>query len=175
MFHCFTVIYGEKAFRVCVVKENRSILTQEGEEWHLLNGNVGKIYFARFSENDDLAESIKKAAQENNVKAGALIVIGALKEAVLGCYKQGEYVNTELKGHVEIASCTGNIALDEKGDTVIHAHIVVSNEKAEAFGGHLMKGCLVGPTAELVMIEATDLNLERAFDEKTKLKLLRLG
>jgi uncharacterized protein len=141
----------------------------------MLEGKIGKICFARLSENDDLSESIKKAAEESGVKAGALILIGALKQAVLGCYKQGEYINTELKGHVEIASCMGNIAHDEKGETVIHAHIVVSNEKGEAFGGHMMKGCLVGPTAELVMVEATDLNLERAFDEKTKIKLLRLG
>ena len=141
----------------------------------MLEGKIGKMCFARFSENDDLAESIKKAAEESGVKAGALILIGALKQAVLGCYKHGEYVNTELKGHVEIASCMGNIAHDEKGETVIHAHIVVSNEKGEAFGGHLMGGCLVGPTAELVLVEATDLKLERAFDEKTKIKLLRLG
>lgn len=141
----------------------------------MLEGKIGKICFARFSENDDLAESIKKAAEESGVKAGTMLLIGVLKHAVLGCYKQGEYVNTELKGHVEIASCMGNIAQDEKGETIIHAHIVVSNEKGEAFGGHLMKGCLVGPTAELVIIEATDLSLERAFDERTKIKLLRLG
>jgi len=141
----------------------------------MLEGKIGKMCFARFSENDDLAESIKRVAEESGVKAGALILIGALKRAVLGCYKQGEYINTELKGHVEIASCMGNIAHDEEGETIIHAHIVVSNEKGEAFGGHLMKGCLVGPTAELVIVEATDLNLERAFDEKTKIKLLRLG
>jgi predicted DNA-binding protein with PD1-like motif len=141
----------------------------------MLEGKIGKMCFVRFSENDDLLESIKKAAEESRVKAGTLILIGALKKAVLGCYRQGEYVNTELKGQVEIASCMGNIAQDEKGETFIHAHVVVSNEKGEAFGGHLMKGCLVGPTAELVIIEATDLNLERVFDEKTKIKLLRLG
>jgi predicted DNA-binding protein with PD1-like motif len=69
----------------------------------------------------------------------------------------------------------GNIAVDEKGETIIHAHIVVSNEKGEAFGGHLMKDCLVGPTAELVIIEATGVNLQRALDQKTKLKLLKLS
>jgi hypothetical protein len=69
----------------------------------------------------------------------------------------------------------GNIAVDEKGETIVHAHIVVSNEKGEAFGGHLMKDCLVGPTAELVLIEAAGLKLQRAFDQKTNLKLLKLG
>jgi predicted DNA-binding protein with PD1-like motif len=51
----------------------------------------------------------------------------------------------------------------------------VSNEKGEAFGGHLMKGSHVGPTAELMMLEASDMILQRALDEKTKLKLLKLG
>ncbi len=141
----------------------------------MVQAKVGKICFARFTENDDVAETIKKNARENDVKAGAFILIGALKHAVLGCYKNGHYVNTELRGHMEIASCMGSIAVDEKGETIVHAHIVVSNEKGEAFGGHLMKDCLVGPTAELVLIEAAGLKLQRAFDQETNLKLLKLG
>ena len=145
------------------------------QEETMVQAKIGKICFARFVENDDVLETIKKNAHENNVKSGALILIGALKHAVLGCYKNGQYINTKLKGHMEIASCTGNIAIDEKGETIVHAHIVVSNEKGEAFGGHLMKDCLVGPTAELVLIEAAGLKLQRAFDQKTNLKLLKLG
>lgn len=149
--------------------------SHHGESYQMLKGSVGSICFARFHEDDDLADSIKKTAQQNNVKAGAVILIGALKQAVLGCYKNGEYVNTELKGHFEIASCTGNVAIDEKGETAVHAHIVVSNEKGQAFGGHLQKGCLVGPTAELIIIEATGIDLQRVFDQRTKLKLLKLS
>jgi hypothetical protein len=69
----------------------------------------------------------------------------------------------------------GNIAVDEKGKIMIHPHIVVANEKGEAFGGHLMKGSLVGATAELVIIEGVGVNLQRAFDEKTRLNLWKLG
>ncbi len=145
------------------------------QEETMVQAKIGKICFARFVENDDVLETIKKNAHENNVKSGALILIGALKHAVLGCYKNGQYINTELKGHMEIASCMGNIAIDEKGETIVHAHIVVSNEKGEAFGGHLMKDCLVGATAELVLIEAAGLKLQRALDQKTNLKLLKLG
>jgi hypothetical protein len=141
----------------------------------MLKGHVGRIFLSRLQEDDDVAESIKSNAEEGNVKAGILILIGALKRAVLGCYREGEYVTTQLDGHLEVASCMGNIAVDEKGETIIHAHMVVSNEKGEAFGGHLMKGSRVGPTAELVIIEATGVELKRILDEKTKLKLLKLG
>jgi predicted DNA-binding protein with PD1-like motif len=102
-------------------------------------------------------------------------VIGALKQVVLGCYKDGEYLTTQRRGHLEIASCMGNIALDENGETVVHAHIVVSDEKCEAFGGHLMEDSSVAPTAELVIIEAVGIELRKVFDEKTKLKLLMSG
>lgn len=137
-------------------------------------GRAGKIGVFRLLENDDLIEAIKKKAEESNIKAGAFILIGSIKQAVLGYYKDGEYKNTLLEGPLEVASCMGNVALDEKGEVVVHAHVVVTNEKSEAFGGHLMKDSPVGATAELVIIEATEINMQRIFDEKTKLRLLKL-
>ena len=141
----------------------------------MLEGKVGRIFFSRILEDEDLAEAIKKRAEKSGVNAGLIILIGSLKNVVLGYYKEGEYKFIRLDGPLEIASCTGNIAVDEKGETLIHAHIVVTNERGEAFGGHLMQGSLVGATAELVIIEAVGLTLQRVFDEKTRLKLLRLS
>ncbi len=141
----------------------------------MLRGKVGKICFSRIFENEDLAEAIKKRVEESDVKTGIFISIGSLEKAILGYYKEGKYESIELDGPLEVASCTGNIAVDEKGKIIIHAHIVVSNDKGQAFGGHVMKGSIVGATAELVMIEGAGVNLERAFDEKTKLNLWKLG
>ena len=137
-------------------------------------GRAVRIGVFRLLENDDLIEAIKNKAEESNIKAGAFILIGSIKQAVLGYYKDGEYKNTVLQGPLEVASCMGNVALDEKGEVVVHAHVVVTNEKSEAFGGHLMKDSPVGATAELVIIEATGIDMQRIFDEKTKLKLLKL-
>ncbi|MEM2954209.1 MAG: DUF296 domain-containing protein [Candidatus Bathyarchaeia archaeon] len=141
----------------------------------MLEGKIGKIVFSRMIEGEDLAEAIKERAEKSKVKTGLIIVIGTLKTVVLGYYREGEYKYIQLDGPLEIASCTGNIAIDEKGETIIHAHIVVTDENGKAFGGHLMRGSIVGATAELAIIEASGLNLQRALDEKTKLKLLRLG
>jgi predicted DNA-binding protein with PD1-like motif len=140
----------------------------------MLEGKIGRIFFSRIMEGEDLAEAVKKRAEKSGVKAGVIVAIGSLKKAVLGYYKEGQYKYIQLEGPLEIASCTGNIAVDEKGETIIHAHIVVTNERGKAFGGHLMQGSIVGATAELAIIEAADLTLQRAFDEKTNLKLLRL-
>ena len=140
----------------------------------MLKANLGRVCFVRMAEGDDLLETIKKSAEQNEIKAAAFTLIGALKNVVLGCYKNGDYVYTRLEGPLEIASCLGNIAVDEKGDVAVHAHLVVSNEKAEAFGGHLMKGSHVEPIAELMFLEVAGPKLQRAFDEKTRLKLLKL-
>jgi len=138
-------------------------------------GNVGRICFTRLLEGEDLAEAIKKRAEESGIKSGMFNVIGTLKEATLGFYKEGEYRNVRVNGPLEIASCMGNVGVDAKGEVLIHAHLVVSNENCEAFGGHLMKDSHVGAAAELVMIEATGVDLQKMFDPKTKLNLWKLG
>ncbi len=103
-----------------------------------------------------------------------LIVIGTLNRAVFGFYKDGKYRNIVKEETLEIVSCTGNIVLDEKNDIIIHAHVVVSDQNGKAFGGHLMEGCLVGATAELMVVEATGIHVQRFLEDKTNLRLLRL-
>lgn len=141
----------------------------------MLEGKIGRIIFSRIKADEDLAEAIKERVEKSHVKAGIIIAIGSLKKATLGYYRKGEYKHIRLDGPLEIASCMGNIAVDEKGDVVMHAHIVVTNEKGEAFGGHLMKDSTVGATAELTIIESVGISLKRVLDEKTKLKLLDLS
>ncbi len=141
----------------------------------MLKGQIGRICFSRIFEGEDLIEAVKKRVEENEIKAGILILIGSLKNVIIGYYKEGQYMPIKLDGPLEIASCMGNIAVDEKGEIVIHSHIVVAKEKGEAVGGHLMKGSIVGATAELVLIEASGANLLRALDEKTSLNLWKLS
>lgn len=141
----------------------------------MLAGQVGRICFFRIFEDEDLIEAVKRRAEESGIKAGILTLIGTLKNATLGYYKERKYDYIRLNGPLEIASCMGNVAVDEKGETMIHAHIVVSDERGEAFGGHLMKDSRVGATAELMLIEASGVVLQKVFDEKTNLKLLNLG
>jgi len=140
----------------------------------ILAGKTGKTVFSRLLEDEDLFESIKNRAETNEIRAGFFVLIGTVKHATLGYYKQGKYETIRLEGPLEVASCIGNVAVDERGEVAIHAHVVVSNEKGEAFGGHLMKGSEVGATAELVMVEAVGVEAQRVYDEKTKLKLWKL-
>lgn len=134
-------------------------------------GKIGNILFSRIFQGEDLTEAIKKRVEENKIKAGIFNLIGSLERAVLGYYRKGEYHSIKLDGPLEIASCMGNISVTHHGKIIVHAHIIVANDKGEAFGGHLMKDSIVGATAELVIIEACDVNLLRALDKKTRLNL----
>jgi len=140
----------------------------------MVEGQVGRMCFFRLLEDEDLAAGIKKRVDDCGVRAGVLFVIGSLKNAVLGYYKEGEYKHIRLDSPLEMVSCMGNVSLDEKGEVMVHAHIVVSDEKGDCFGGHLMAGSNVGATAELVIIEGLGLRLQRMLDERTKLKLWKL-
>jgi predicted DNA-binding protein with PD1-like motif len=134
---------------------------------------VGRTVLARLSEGEDLLESVTKAAGRAGISAGFFFLIGTLKKANLGFFQEGRYETTEIDAPLEIVSCSGNISIkDEK--VFAHAHIVVSDEKAIAYGGHVMSGCLIGVTGELVLVEATGIRMYRRLDEKTKLSLLSM-
>ena len=134
---------------------------------------VGKVLFARLSKGEDLLQSVIQAAEHAGVSAGFFFLIGTLKKANLGFFREGTYETTEINADLEIVSCSGNVSIKE-GKIFGHAHIVVSDEKGNAYGGHVMPQNLIGVTGELVLIETTGIKLSRKYDEKTKLSLLSM-
>ena len=139
-----------------------------------IESKLGRVIFARLLENEDLLEAISNTAKKTRITAGFFILIGTLKEAKLGFYRQGKYEPIQIDEPVEIVSCMGNISFKEEKDLVVHAHVSVSDEKGQVFGGHVLPGCIVAATAELMLVEAVDVKLQRKFDEKTKLFLWSL-
>lgn len=135
-----------------------------------MQSKVGRMVFAKLIEDEDLLETLNLVAKKSRINAGFFILIGTLKKANLGFYRHRKYETIRVDGHLEIVSCMGNIALKEK-NPFAHAHICVSNEKGEVMGGHVMPGCTIAVTGELVLVEAVDTRLQRKFDEKTQLFL----
>lgn len=139
-----------------------------------VESKIRRVVFARFFEDEDLLAAITLAAKQNNVNSGFFFLIGTLKKVVLGYYKEGKYVPIEKDGPLEIVSCMGNISIKDETELVIHGHIVVSDNDGDAFGGHVLSGCLVDATAELVLIEVESGALRREFDSRRNLYLWSL-
>ncbi len=135
---------------------------------------VGRLVFARLSEDEDLLETITHVAEEAKVSAGVFFLIGTLKKAKMGFFRKGRYETIKIYQQLEIVSCVGNISVREN-KIFAHAHIAVSDDKGKVFGGHVMPGCAIAATGELVLIEAKDIKLLRKFEERTKLYLWSLG
>jgi len=140
----------------------------------LLEAKTGKIVFARLFEGEDLLESVTQAVEKSGIRAGFFILIGTIKKAVMGFFHRGQYQSIELDGPFEIVSCMGNVSIKEN-KPFAHAHIAVSNRKGEVFGGHVLPGCIIDATGELVLVEATDVELQRELEEKTQLYLWSMG
>jgi hypothetical protein len=70
---------------------------------------------------------------------------------------------------MELLALTGNIS-QIKDHVQIHAHAVVSSglEDARVFGGHLLEGCIVLSTAEIVLCCIRDMPMIREMDPHTK-------
>jgi len=136
-----------------------------------IESQLGKSVFARLLEDEDLLDTVTRVAAKAKVSAGFFLLIGTLKAAKLGFFREGNYETIDMHEPLEIVSCMGDISVRE-GKVFAHAHAAVSDEKGKVFGGHVMPGCIIGVTGELVLVETVGIRLLRKFDEKTKLSLL---
>ena len=104
-----------------------------------------KIYTFRLKPRDDLFDSIESFVAENKIQAGcALSSVGSLTHAKLRLANREYY--TEYEGHFEIVSMTGTVSTNGS-----HIHVAISDGDGVTIGGHLVSGCKVYTTAEIVL------------------------
>ncbi|MBR2685319.1 MAG: DNA-binding protein [Erysipelotrichaceae bacterium] len=118
-------------------------------------------YAERLTENTDLKEAILRIAKENHIESGVVLCgVGCLKEVHIR--KAGAKETFHSQGHYEIVSLMGTIATGK-----VHIHISLSDEEMNTIGGHLLSGCIVDTTCELVLGILEEYELSREFDTNT--------
>src|SRR4029078_7959810 len=90
---------------------------------------------------------------------------GSLTKVALRMANRNE--STLMEGHFEIVSLTGTLSHDG-----VHLHMAVSDGEGKTTGGHLMDGCVVFTTVELVVGDAAEPLFRRELDERTSFKEL---
>ncbi|ACN17773.1 putative DNA-binding protein [Desulforapulum autotrophicum HRM2] len=115
----------------------------------------------RLHPGQDLKREIDRLMEARQIKAACILTcVGSLTRAVLRFANQK---NSEiLTGHFEIVSLTG--VLSDKGS---HCHMAVSDEQGTTLGAHLMEGCKIYTTAEIVIGILPDCSFLRTFDPQT--------
>jgi len=119
----------------------------------------GDFFVFRILPNQDLKIEIEKKVIENGWKAVSIVTcVGSLNEARLRFANQKDGAN--IPGKLEIVGLTGTIS--QAGS---HLHLAVSDSTGKTIGGHLLPGCLVYTTAEVVLAIMKDYEFERETDK----------
>jgi predicted DNA-binding protein with PD1-like motif len=130
----------------------------------------GRRLLARLEHGAEIIGQIASIIREKDIRAGHLIIIGALEKAEIGYYDQVTHIYRSIKINepVELASCSGNISLLQ-GRPFAHVHAVLSSMKGTVWAGHLTSGRIFA--AELYVQELTGQDLIRSEDSVTGLNL----
>ena len=117
-----------------------------------------KTYALRLKPGDDLRQQLTAFAQQNHIAAGTMLTcVGSLTVATLRLANQEG--PTVYRGHFEIVSLVGTLSVNGS-----HLHLAVADSTGRTIGGHLLDGCRVYTTAEIVLGELPQLEFRREPD-----------
>lgn len=148
--------------------------------YKLAGGNLNRVYVIRMEPGCDVLLTLKKIAEEKNIKSGVILGGAAsLTKAVLrnprGFIKEfpinDKYrIETTIEGPLELLSISGNFSRDLEGNTVIHAHGTISAGMPDSvtYGGHMVEGSIIYTTGEFAIAEVLGMDLLRKYNEETK-------
>lgn len=109
---------------------------------------------------EDVLPALRQFVQQHHLQAAFIAgCVGSLTDVALryaGQSYAGEKGVDLLSGKFEVVSLIGT--LDAKGE---HLHLAVSDEKGAMTGGHMMDGCTVRTTLELVIGELEQVTFQR--------------
>lgn len=129
------------------------------------SGNM-VLHSVRLHRGADLLVSIKELAQEKNIKAGVVL-------SAVGCVSQARLRDAsgvkirDVEEHCEIVSLNGTVS-----EKRCHLHLALSKEDLFTIGGHMVEGCIINTTCELVIGEIPNQEIDVEFDEETGYKEL---
>ncbi len=119
----------------------------------------------RLNPGDDIRAAIEAAVRGADCRAAFVISgIGSLSSA--GLRFAGAEQPRRFTGDIEILSLAGSIAFDGAHSSS-HLHMALSTASGEVFGGHVVPGCTVRTTAEILLALLPDWDFSRAPDAVT--------
>lgn len=122
----------------------------------------------RLKPGEDLKEGIEKVVKENNISAGWIATaVGSLTDFAIRFANEPEAATG--KGHFEIISLVGTVSTNGS-----HLHISISDSTGQTIGGHLVKGCKVYTTAEIVIQSTGKYEFKREKDGTTPWEELQI-
>lgn len=120
-----------------------------------------KTYVVRLRRGADLLQAIEEFCTKNAIKAGVVL-------SGVGCVTKGRVRDAsgvtivDIDEHMEIVSLMGTVS-----EKRCHLHVSFAKEDLSVVGGHLVAGCIINTTCELVIGEMENYVYDVEFDEET--------
>ncbi len=128
-----------------------------------------KVYAFRLKPGEDLRNSIEAMVKEKNIEAGWInTCAGSLTDYTIRFANQAK--GNSGSGHFEIVSLTGTVSVNGS-----HLHICISDITGKTIGGHLLEGCRIFTTAEIVIGFTNAYEFKRIKDETTEWEELQVN
>ncbi len=120
-----------------------------------------KTICKRLRRGEDLLRAIQSIAEQEKIAAGVVLsAVGCVSQARV---RDASGVNLrEISEHCEIVSLNGTVSAKR-----CHLHIALSKEDLSTVGGHLVEGCIINTTCELVIGLLDGWEIHKEFDEET--------
>lgn len=120
-----------------------------------------QVHVVRLAPGDDLRPALEAEILRQGIAAACVLsAVGSFTQAVLRYAEASD--GTELAGPLEMVSLAGTLGPDGA-----HLHTVVSDAQGSVRGGHVMAGCVVRTTAEVVLAIPDGWDFRRETDEAT--------
>ena len=121
------------------------------------------VHVLRLRPGADLLVELREYVARAGLRASCVVTcVGSLTRATLRYANQSEAA--VVTGHFEICSLVGTMGRD----ALPHLHISLSDGKGAMVGGHVLEGCTIYTTAEVVLGECGEgLTFTRPIDPET--------
>jgi len=124
-----------------------------------------RTHAVRLTPGTDLKAELQRLTEAHALRAGCVLsCVGSLSRARLrmpGAAGEAEVIET-FEEPMEIVSLAGTLCPDG-----LHLHISLARHDASCIGGHVVQGCIVNTTAELVIGELAEVEFRRPLDPAT--------
>lgn len=116
----------------------------------------------RLYPNQDLKRSLIEFCKNNGIQSGAIVSAVGSFSTMRVRIADGKSMVEDTQNR-ELLSLCGTLT----GESV-HLHVSAINSTMEILGGHLMEGCIIHTTLELVILDLSDLyKNKREYDSQT--------
>jgi hypothetical protein len=117
-----------------------------------------RVGAVRLKPGQDLKVELERFVQEHCLEAACIVTcVGSLTQAVLRLANQS--AETIYQGHFEIVSLVGVLSCHGS-----HSHLSIADRTGQVLGGHLLEGCRVYTTAEIVIGIMPEFRFRREHD-----------